>query len=99
VESVITEEYPASYFPFGPYPKDKLTYRSDRVVEFRTPPHSDGFGTDFGVTQNDEPINGVVILSGEGLYSITLLVLRLTPDQDDLTRYIIQQFERDEGEP
>jgi hypothetical protein len=51
-ERVIKEgTEPASDFPFGPYPKDKLTYRSDRVVEFRTPPHSEGLGTQLGFTQ------------------------------------------------
>ena len=96
VESV-KEAYPDLDLPFGPYPKDTLKYRSDSIVEFQTPPHSEGLGSSFGLTPNDEPITGVVI-SGEGP-SVAVLVVRLPPDQDDLTAYIIQQFEPNESEP
>lgn len=66
-ESVIKEGIsPASDFPVGPYPNDKLTYQSDLVVQFQTPPHSQGLGTTFGLTPNNEPINGVVIMQGTG---------------------------------
>ena len=81
--------------------KDKLTYRSDLVVEFQTPPHSEGLGTQYGLTPNDEPINGVaIILEGESPGeppSLELLTVRLMPDKDYLTSQIIQQFERDCG--
>jgi hypothetical protein len=32
----------ASDFPFGRYPNDRLIYRGDRLVEYETPPHSEG---------------------------------------------------------
>src|ERR1700761_8891964 len=35
---------PASSFPSGPYPKDKLTYRSRELVEDQTPPEAEGLG-------------------------------------------------------
>jgi hypothetical protein len=97
VESV-KEAYPGLDLPFGPYPKDNLKYRSESIVEFRTPPHSEGLGSSFGLTPNDEPIRGVVI-SGEEGPSVAVLVVRLPPDKDDLTAYIIRQFERDESAP
>ena len=71
--------------------------RGDSIVEFRTPSHSEGLGSSFGLTPNDEPISGVAIL-GEGP-SVAVLVVRLPSDRDDLTAYIIQQFECDEQEP
>jgi hypothetical protein len=102
-ESVIKEgTRPESDFPSGPYPNDKLTYRSDRVVEFRTPPHSEGLGTQFGLTPNDQPINGVAILFGEspdGPPSLALLFVRLKPEEEFLAPVIIQQFERSGAEP
>jgi hypothetical protein len=98
-ESVIKEGLiPASDFPFGPYPNDKLIYQGDLVVQFQTPPHSQGLGTAFGLTPNNEPINGVVIMQGAGAEespSIKFLIVRLMPDNGDLTAQIIQQFERD----
>lgn len=46
VHSVIAEGIePASQFPSGPCPKDTLTHRNDRIVEYRTPPHTEGLGT------------------------------------------------------
>jgi hypothetical protein len=99
VENVIKEGLrPETDFPFGPYPKDKLTYRSDLVVEFQTPPHSEGLGTEFGLTQNDQPINGVAIMKGEKPEEspyLEFLTVRLMPDKEGLTTQIIQQFERD----
>jgi hypothetical protein len=102
-ESIIKEDTrPESDFPFGPYPKDELTYRSDLVVQFQTPPHTKGLGTEFGLTPNDEPINGVVIMQGVGAEespSLEFLIVRLMPDNGDLTAQIVQQFERDCAAP
>jgi hypothetical protein len=102
-ENVIKEGIrPESDFPSGPYPKDKLIYRNDLVVQFQTPPHTMGLGTEFGLTPNDEPINGVVIMQGAGAEespSLEFLIVRLTPDYGDLTAQIVQQFERDCAAP
>jgi hypothetical protein len=99
VESVIKERHvPAGDFPFGPYPKDKLTYRNKLVVEFQTSPHSEGLGTVAGFKPNDEPIKGVAIINLEDeIPSLEILTVRFMPDNADLTSQIIQQFEQDCG--
>jgi hypothetical protein len=96
VQSVINEGIePASDFPFGPYPEDKLTAQTDSMVEYETPPHSEGLGTHAGLAANDNPIQGVAILqNGEWLY-LWLLGVRLPPDMKDLASDIIQQMERE----
>jgi hypothetical protein len=78
VQGVIREGVePASDFPFGPYPKDKLTFQSDRIVEYQTPPRSEGLGTDCGwLKANDSPINGAAILQG-GTPDLAILNVRL----------------------
>jgi hypothetical protein len=46
VRKVIAEGIePTSDFPFGPYPNDKLTYKNKEMVEYETPAHKDGLGT------------------------------------------------------
>lgn len=95
VNDVIAEGIePASLFPSGPYPSDKLTYRSNKIVEFQTPANTDGLGTDSWLQKNDTPISGVAILMGEEL-DLCKLMVRLPPEQQDLTPVIIQQVERD----
>jgi hypothetical protein len=89
---------PEDDFPFGPYPKDKLTYRSDLVVEYHTPPHSDGLGTEYGYPSNGEPISGVAIILGGDSPYLEILTVRLMPDKNYLAPQIIKQFERDERE-
>jgi hypothetical protein len=94
-EGVIKEGVePASAFPFGPYPQDRLTYRSDQVVEFQTPAHSEGLGTASSLKQNDEPIDGAAILEGQ-TPDLLLLTVRMAPEVNDLTSQIIQQVESD----
>jgi hypothetical protein len=85
---------PASSFPFGPYPQDRLTYRSDQVVEFQTPAHSEGLGTVNQLKQSDEPIDGAAILQGE-TPDLMLVTVRLPPEVNELTSQIIQQVERE----
>jgi hypothetical protein len=95
VQSVIDEgTEPASDYPFGPFPGDKLILQSDRIVEFQTPPHSEGLGTISWLRANDSPITGVEILEDEELDLFSVAV-RLPPDMTDLTSPIIQQIERD----
>jgi len=95
VESVIAEGIePASEFPFGQYPKDKLTYRSSEIVEYQTPPNTDGLGTHSRLRKNADPISGVEILTGPET-SLVLLAVRLAPNLTDLTPVIIRQVERD----
>lgn len=95
VEKVIEEgTEPASSFPFGPYPKDKLIYRSKEMVEYQTPANTDGLGTNSRLKKDANPISGVAILMGE-TPDLLLLSVRLSPNLADLTSTIVQQVERD----
>jgi hypothetical protein len=95
VEKVIEEgTEPASSFPFGPYPKDKLIYRSRETVEYQTPANTDGLGTNSRLKKDANPISGVAILMGE-TPDLLLLSVRLSPNLADLTSTIVQQVERD----
>jgi len=96
VNNIIAEGLdPASDFPFGPYPDDRLTYRSNELVEFITPPNRQGLGTSSWLLPNQQPILGVAMLTGEEL-SLTHLALRLPPAMDDLAPIIIHETEQQE---
>ena len=95
VERIIAEEIaPADSFPSGPYPADKLMYRSKQMVEYATPANADGLGTDSRLIKNAHPIRGVAILVGE-TPDLVHLAVRLSPDLSDLASPIIQQLEGD----
>ena len=85
---------PPSDFPFGPYPKDKLTYKSHEIVEYETPAQSEGLGTKSRLRKNADPIRGVEILSGEALDLLSLAV-QLPKDLSDLAPIIVEQVEKD----
>lgn len=94
VNNIIAEGLePASDFPFGPYPDDRLTYKSKELVEYMTPPNRKGLGTASWLLPNQQPILGVAMLTGEEL-SLTQLSLRLPPGMDDLIPIIIRETER-----
>lgn len=95
VERVIAEGIePANSFPFGPYPEDKLTYRSKLMVEYETPANTEGLGTNSRLKKNAYPISGAAILIGD-TPDLMLLAVRLSPDLTDLASPIVQQLERD----
>jgi hypothetical protein len=95
VEDVIKEGIePASDFPFGPYPQDRLTYRSDEVVEYQTPAQSKGLGTTCRLMQNGDPIEGVAILQGQ-TPDLIFLAVRLQGAANNFAPDIIQQVEKD----
>jgi hypothetical protein len=85
---------PASMFPFGPYPADKLKYLGDRMVEFETPADSEGLGTKSRLAKTNKPITGVAILEGDEL-DLLQLSMRLTPQTNDLGRIIVRQLEHE----
>jgi hypothetical protein len=94
VEGVIAEGIqPASLFAYGPYPADKLKYRSENVVEFLTPAKSEGLGTASRLQKSDSPISGVAILVGEEPILLRVWV-RLPSETSKLAQLIIQQSER-----
>src|SRR5262249_15182826 len=86
VQRVIGEGLePASSFPFGPWPDDKLTYRSKNVVVFETPAKKKGIGTWVGFEPTSNPIHGRVRLVEDGVY---LLAARLPADMRDFADVI-----------
>jgi hypothetical protein len=89
---------PASSFPFGPYPKDKLTYRSNKVVEYQTPPDSDGLGTSSMLLKGPGPISGVAMLAGVDT-DLIHLSMRLPANLTDLAAAVVSQTERDAAKP
>ena len=82
---------PASAFPSGPFPKDKLIYRSKRLAEFQTPANEDGLGTASWLLKTDMSIYGQVMLVGQ-TPDLVHLSMRLTPEIADLTPTIIKQL-------
>jgi hypothetical protein len=91
VERVIEEGLePASAFPFGPYPKEKLNYRSKEMVEYETPANTHGLGTNSRLKKSADPISGVAILLGEPP-DLLLLSVRLPPSLVNLKSAIVQQ--------
>jgi len=97
VSTVIAEGFEtATNFPSGPYPKDKLIYRSKEVVEYETPPQVEGLGTRSRLQKNDRAITGVEILVGpdEELDLVSLSV-RLPQSSEVLNRAIVQQTRRE----
>lgn len=89
---------PASAFPSGPYPTDKLVYRTPRMVEFRTPAHALGLGTDAWLKKGDAPIDGVAILVGD-TWDLLMLSVRLPRELAALAPVIIHQTELDANRP
>jgi hypothetical protein len=89
---------PASDFPSGPHPQDKLLYKAKNIVEFETPANSSGLETDSRLKKSATPIRGVILLleEEEGLITSSLsLSVRLPPNLANLTSAIIQQTEQD----
>jgi hypothetical protein len=81
---------PASSFPSGPYPNDKLLYHSDDFVEYETPAESKGLGTDSRLKPNDSPICGFALLTGE-TPDLIFLAIRLPAEFATLTAAILHQ--------
>jgi hypothetical protein len=83
---------PASDFPFGPYPSDKLTYRAKNIVEFETPANAQGLGTDSRLQMNESPIYGVAIISGADT-DLVQLSARVPANDSDLVPAMIARVE------
>ena len=94
VENLVMQGEPATSFSFGPYPKDKLTYRNDGTVEYETPANSEGLGTQSRLMKNPHPIRGVAILVGD-TPDLVQLSMRLPPEFAELGSIIIRQVEAD----
>jgi len=81
--------------PTGPYPKDRLIYRSKTIVEYKTPGQNEGLGNHGSLLgKNGVPISGVAILTGEPP-DLLLLSIRLPHDLSRLAPVIIRDVERE----
>jgi hypothetical protein len=60
----VTEMFESERYTFGPYPGDTLTYKSQTVLEYKTPAETDGLGTHSTLQKNRSPIYGAAILAG-----------------------------------
>jgi hypothetical protein len=88
-------DQPSDTFHFGPYPADTLNYKSERLVEYRTPARSEGLGTYSWLEKNETAIDGVAMLIGpKSTPDLLLLAVRLPLDRHGLTPVIVAQFER-----
>ncbi|HEY1806520.1 MAG TPA: hypothetical protein VGG45_18755 [Terracidiphilus sp.] len=85
---------PASDFPSGPYPGDKLTYRGKNVVEFETPANADGLGTDSRLQKNASPMEGVAIIVGADT-DLVQLSARVPSNDSDLIPAMVGQVEKE----
>jgi hypothetical protein len=94
-QNVIAEGVePASDFPFGPYPSDKLNYRGKNIVEFETPANTDGLGTNSRLQKNASSIKGVAIIGGADT-NLTLLSARVSESENDLIPAMVGQAEKE----
>jgi hypothetical protein len=95
VDDVIAEKLaPASDFPFGPYPADRVTRRGPSVVEYATPAGAQGLGLVSRLLPGQMPIAGTVILLDQD-HDILHLAIRLPQGMRDLSSAIISQTEAD----
>jgi hypothetical protein len=94
-QNVIAEGIePASDFPSGPYPSDKLTYRGKNIVEFVTPANAQGLGTDSRLQANASPIDGVAIIAGADT-DLVQLSARIPANDSDLIPAMVGQAEKE----
>lgn len=85
---------PASDFPSGPYPSDKLTYRGKNIVEFETPANAQGLGTGSRLEANASPIDGVAIISGADS-DLVQMSARVPANDADLIPAMVGQTEKE----
>jgi hypothetical protein len=99
VKKVIAEGLePASNFHFAPYPADKLTYKSDHLVEFVTPGNSVGLGAQSWLARGPGDITGFAWIGGEDT-DLLRLNMRLPPALASLGPFIIKQAEHEAAQP
>ena len=87
-------DQPNKLFTFGPFPNDRLTYKTDALVEYRTPAESEGLGTYSWLKKGAIPIEGAAMLVGDE-HDLAIVSVRLPINLSGLTTLIIGQFERD----
>lgn len=83
---------------YSPFPDDRLTYRNNRVVEYKTGAYAQGLGTMSWLAPNGRSIMGVAILK-DGPPHLLLLSARLPDGLDSLTPEIVKVVEADSAAP
>jgi hypothetical protein len=83
---------PASEFPRGSYPDDRVTYVDSTVAEFTTPPGARGLGTEGYLQPSGRAVRGVAVLylSNDGPPDLEVLRLRLPPGLNGLEVALLQ---------
>jgi len=77
VTSVIAEGIePASHFPFGAYPADRVVQRDGRRIEVETPPEAQGLGSASRLRPDGLPIRSVAVIEGDPP-NLVLLTVKL----------------------
>jgi hypothetical protein len=90
----VIEEDRAGRLQSGPYPRDKLAYKNNEIVEYQTPAQTDGLGTNSRLQKNRNPIRGSAILVGNAP-DLQFLAICLSPELSGLASAIIRRAERD----
>jgi len=96
----VKHEWPAGAdtIIFGPYPADKLAYKSSSWVRYETPALSDGLGTaSFRILKGEWPIYGTAMLLGSAP-DLLKLAVRLDAHDADLISEIITYTESTKDE-
>ncbi len=83
-----------SEYPRGPYPRDRLVFRDDRVAEYITPSNAWGLGTSARMRPGPEPVRSAAILLPGDPPSSVVVSVRLPKELADLAPAIIYQAER-----
>jgi hypothetical protein len=85
---------PKQNFPSGPYPADKLAYKTPLLVEFETPGNKDGLGASDRLQKNAQAILGMAMLKATPIGpDFFLLTVRLPASQAGLATAIVAQAE------
>lgn len=93
VRKILSEGMQPRSFPSGAYPNDKLTYKGSDVVEYTTPPQSEGLGTQSRLAKSKEAVSGVAVLTGK-TPDLILLSMRLPQSFSSLKLIIRREAER-----
>jgi hypothetical protein len=82
------------YFPVGPFPDDRLTYRNDHAVAYETPAGGQGLGSYILSPSPLAPTRGAVRISQEGEdLSLDMIAVRLPQEFDRLAPAITTYYE------
>ena len=94
-QKVIAEhlDSPSDYH-FGPFPSDKLVYKSHDLVEFTTPRNVDGLGTMSWLRPANQPIHGLASLDASSDMSLIHLSVRLPAEFESLAPILVDSEEQ-----